>query len=55
MWSLNYGTNEYIYKIVIGSQTQRTDLWLPSQWGKKTEGWTGSFDFVDAKYYIYNR
>ena len=28
MWNLKYDTNEFIYE--TDSQTQRTDLWLPS-------------------------
>ena len=30
MWNLKYGTNGPIYKIETDSQTQRTDVWLPS-------------------------
>ena len=30
MWNLKYDTNELIYETEIDSQTQRTDLWLPS-------------------------
>ena len=33
MWNLKYDTNELIYKTETDSQTQRTDLWLPRQWG----------------------
>ena len=29
MWNLKYDTNELIYETETGSQTQRTDLWLP--------------------------
>ena len=34
-WNLKYDTNELIYKTETDSQTQRTDLWLPSgrEWG----------------------
>ena len=28
LWNLNHDTNQLIYKTVIDSQTQRTDLWL---------------------------
>ena len=30
MWHLKYDTNEQIYKTETGSQTWRTDLWLPA-------------------------
>ena len=30
MWNLKFGTNEPIYETETESQTQRTDLWLPS-------------------------
>ena len=29
MWSLKYDTSEFIYKIKIDSQIQKTNLWLP--------------------------
>ena len=29
MWNLKYGTNELVYKTETGSQTQKTNLWLP--------------------------
>ena len=32
MWDLKYDTKELIYKKETDSQTERTDLWLPS-WG----------------------
>ena len=31
MWNLDYDTDELIYETVTDSQTQRTDLWLPSE------------------------
>ena len=36
MWNLKNGTNELIYKTEIGSQMQKTNLWLPG--GKWREG-----------------
>ena len=30
MWHLKHDTNEQIYKTETGSQTWRTDLWLPA-------------------------
>ena len=30
MWHLKYDTNGQIYKTETGSQTWRTDLWLPA-------------------------
>ena len=33
MWNLKYDTNELIYETKKDLQTQRTDLWLPKQWG----------------------
>lgn len=33
-WNLKYGTNESNYKIIIGSQTQRTELRLPRGMGE---------------------
>ena len=30
MWNLKYATNEPIYKRETDSQTEKTDLWLPS-------------------------
>ena len=33
MWNLKYGTNELSYTAETDSQTQRTDLWLPSRRG----------------------
>ena len=47
MWSLDYGTNELIYKTGTDSQIYRTDLWLPREEGV---GWTGSLGMVDANY-----
>ena len=35
MWNLNHGTNEFIYKTESCSETQRTNLGLPSQEGRK--------------------
>ena len=32
MWNLKYDTNELIYKTETDSQTQSTDLRLPSGW-----------------------
>ena len=31
MWNLKYDTNVHIYETETDSQTQRTDLWLPSE------------------------
>ena len=44
MWNLKYGTNEPFYKTETDSQTQRTDLWLPTggerEWdGQGVWGW----------------
>ena len=30
IWNLKYDTNQHIYETETYSQTQRTDLWLPS-------------------------
>ena len=35
-WNLKYDTKEHIYETKTDSQTQRTDLWLPSG-----DGWGG--------------
>ena len=52
-WNLKYATNESIYE--PGSQTQRTDLWLPSvEVVGRWEGWTGSFGSADTNYHIQN-
>ena len=51
MWNLNYDTNELIYETEIDSQTQKTDLWLPS--GRVVrEAWAGSLGLADTNYYI---
>ena len=40
MWNLKYDTNELISETETGSQTYRTDLWLPSGggWGRDELG-----------------
>ena len=51
MWNRKYDKNEPIYEIETDSQTQRTDLWLPT--GREVgEGRTGSLGLADANYYI---
>ena len=42
---------EPIYEIETDSQTQRTDLWLPTGRGMGKR-WSGSLGSVDADYYI---
>ena len=37
-WNLKYNTNEPVYKKETYSQTQRTDLWLPTRRGKERDG-----------------
>ena len=55
MWDLKYDTKELIYKKETDSQTQRTDLQLPS-WGcGGREAQTGSLQSADTNYYIQNR
>ena len=55
MWDLKYDTKELIYKKETDSQTQRTDLQLPS-WGcGGQEAQTGSLQSADTNYYIQNR
>ena len=40
MLNLKYDTKELIYETETDSQTERTDLWLPRQRGKRVrEGW----------------
>ena len=39
MWNLKYDTNELIYETETGSQTQRTDLWLPRAGGGVGKEW----------------
>ena len=40
MWDLKNDTNELFYKTKIGSQTQKTNLWLPvGKWGDKLGVW----------------
>ena len=51
MWSLNYGTNEPIYKTEIDSWPQRTDLWFQRGEGEEM-GWIGNLGLTDANYYI---
>ena len=46
MWHLKYDTNEHIYE--TDSQTQKTDLWLPSV----GEGRIGSLGLAGVNYYI---
>ena len=50
MCNLKCDTNEPIYETETGSQTWRTDLWLPRREGE----WDvlGSLGLVDANYYI---
>ena len=31
LWNLNSSTNEFVYKMETGSQTEKTNLWLPSR------------------------
>ena len=50
MWNLKYHTNEPIYKAETDSQTQRTDLWLPTR-RRVGEEWTRSLGLADANYY----
>ena len=38
MGNLKYGTEEPIYRTETVSQTQKTDLWLPSGIGKEWDG-----------------
>ena len=55
MWDLKYDTKELIYKKETDSQTERTDLWLPS-WGcGGREAQTGSLQSANTNYYIENR
>ena len=43
-------TNELVYETEAGSQTQRTDLWLPR--GREVrEGSIGNLELADANYY----
>ena len=44
MWNLKYDTNELIYETETDSQTQRTDLWLPSGGGKAGRDRLGVWD-----------
>ena len=37
-WNLKYDTKEHIYETKTDSQTQRTDLWLPSGDGLGRDG-----------------
>ena len=46
-----YDTKELMYKTEIDSQTQRTDLWLPSETGLE-EKWSRIWGLADANYYI---
>ena len=47
MRNLKYGTHEPIYKTETDSETQRTDLWLPTgRW--EGVGWMGSLELVGA-------
>ena len=38
------GTDEPIYRVVMETQTQRTDLW--AQWGKEREGQMERIEFA---------
>ena len=33
VWNLKYDTNEHVYETETDSQTQRSELWLPREWG----------------------
>ena len=46
-----YDTKELMYKTEIDSQTQRSDLWLPSETGLE-ERWSRIWGLADANYYI---
>ena len=35
MWNLKYDTSELIFKTETDSQTQKTDLWVPSGKGEE--------------------
>ena len=55
MWNLTYGTNGLVYEIGTDSQTQRTDLWLPS-WRQVGGGMDGEFGINKCRYiYIYKQ
>ena len=49
MWNLKSDTNEVVCETEADSQTQRTDLWLWREVGKR---WMGSLQLADANYYI---
>ena len=34
MWNLKYDSNKSTYETETDSQTQRTSLWLPRDWGR---------------------
>ena len=46
-WNLKYDTNEPIYETETDSQTQRTDLWLPT--GRVGEGMEWEFGISRCK------
>ena len=50
MWNLKHDTNEPISE--TDTQTQRTDLWLPTAGGGVgvEEGWTGSLGLAGTNY-----
>ena len=52
MQNLKYATNECIYGIETGSQTQRTDFLLTTGKGVG-ESWTWSLEVAHANYYIH--
>ena len=53
MWNLNYDINQFIYKIEMDSQAQRTDLWLPKgRGGGEVIYWEFRTNRCKLQYYI---
>ena len=52
-WSLEYGTNEPVYKKETVSGTRRASWWLPTREGRG-EGWRGRLGLADVGCYTEN-